>query len=119
MRLIFVYNAKSGKQNTIIDSIHKVVSPSTYNCNLCSLTFGLFNEKEQWKNFREQSNHKMEFYHIDEFQKEFSVKEASKYTFPIILSEENLVLKIVVTPQRLNELKTIDLLIEEIISKSN
>ncbi len=39
--LIFVYNADSGLLNAINDGILKIVSPSTYQCSLCSLTFGV------------------------------------------------------------------------------
>lgn len=30
--LIFVYNANSGMWNTMLDTIHKTVSPETYQC---------------------------------------------------------------------------------------
>ena len=66
MRLIFVYNADSGLGNAMLDSMHKIVSPQTYDCQLCALTFGVFTEKEQWKNFRETSEISMEFLHKDE-----------------------------------------------------
>ena len=36
--LIFVYNAKSGMVNELLDFAHKIVSPSTYNCNLYAIS---------------------------------------------------------------------------------
>ncbi|NJM95354.1 MAG: GTPase, partial [Acaryochloridaceae cyanobacterium CSU_5_19] len=41
-RLIFVYNANSGGINTALDIAHKLLSPSTYRCNLCRLTHDTF-----------------------------------------------------------------------------
>ncbi|WP_232221892.1 hypothetical protein [Methanococcoides burtonii] len=38
--LIFVYNADSGLINEMKDYVHKIVSPSTYECNLCAITYG-------------------------------------------------------------------------------
>ena len=39
--IIFVYNAKGGKWNYILDTVHKYASPSTYECNLCKITHDL------------------------------------------------------------------------------
>ncbi len=68
-KLIFVYNAKSNFWNKKIDFAHKIVSPSTYKCDLCALTHGNFGETEIWKNFREHSNFDMEFIYKDQFEK--------------------------------------------------
>lgn len=38
--LIFVYNAKSGLISAFGDMVHKIVSPATYPCSLCALTYG-------------------------------------------------------------------------------
>ena len=48
-KLIFIYNANSGKHNALLDTMHKIVSPNTYNCNLCDITFGLFTENKTWR----------------------------------------------------------------------
>ncbi|WP_273567857.1 hypothetical protein [Maribacter halichondriae] len=51
-KLIFIYNADSGFRNAIIDGAHKILSPNTYECNLCELTFGAFTENKVWAKFR-------------------------------------------------------------------
>jgi len=91
-RLIFVYNANSGKLNTWLDSAHKIVSPKTYQCRLCDLTYGIFKENEDWARFRESvisSNPDLllEFLHIDEFEKKYWSKWLPKYDYPIILEK--------------------------------
>ena len=42
--LVVVYNAKSGGLNAVLDYVHKMVSPKTYNCNLCKLTYDNFGQ---------------------------------------------------------------------------
>ena len=37
--LIFIYNAKSGFINELVDIPHKIISPETYDCNLCAITY--------------------------------------------------------------------------------
>lgn len=85
-KLIFIYNAESGLRNAVIDSMHKVISPKTYDCNLCDLTFGVFSENTTWKKFREASPVEMEFLHKDEFKKQYASKFGHKFTYPIILA---------------------------------
>ena len=114
MRLIFVYNANSGKGNTYLESLHKMVSPSSYNCSLCRLTYGIFSEKKQWKRFRKEAQLEMEFYHKDEFTKTFKSKWLPKYTFPIILLENQGELQIFLSSEKINEIENVQTLIEKI-----
>ncbi len=101
MKLIFVYNADSGLMNTLIDIGHKALSPQTYECNLCGLTFGLVSEHKQWKQFREESNTDMEFLHRDEFEQKY----ARKFKYPVILKEDN-DLSVAISQAELNQIKT-------------
>ncbi|MFX1532303.1 MAG: hypothetical protein ACFFBC_14395, partial [Promethearchaeota archaeon] len=51
-KLVFVYNADSGGFITgLKDTLHKTFRKSTYQCNLCQVTFGAFGMKKEWKNF--------------------------------------------------------------------
>ncbi len=117
MKLIFIYNANSGTINGLLDSAHKILSPSTYNCKLCDITFGVFNEKEVWKNFRETSKTEMIFLHKDEFLKQYRSKWLPKYTFPIILQEENNELHIFLNTPEINKLEETKALIAAIQEK--
>ena len=109
MKLVFVYNADSGFINTLIDIGHKAISPQTYECNLCGLTFGLIGEHKQWKKFREESNTEMEFLHRDEFEQKY----ARKFEYPVILKENN-DLSVMISQAELNEIKTLDELISKV-----
>lgn len=83
MRLIFIYNADSGVVNTVKDIGHKLFSPQTYDCFLCSLTHGTFRENPEWKAFREEAGCEMVFLHRDEFEKQYD----AKVEYPAILRE--------------------------------
>jgi len=69
--LLFVYNADSGVFRELKDYVHKAVSPSTYDCPLCALTYGSTGMKKRWKNFLNDLDVKLEFLHRDEMAKKY------------------------------------------------
>jgi len=119
VRLIFVYNVNSGFLDKIFDNAHKIVSPSTYDCNLCTITFGKFTEDDLWKAFREHSKIDMEFYHKDEFLQKYKSKWLPVFEFPIILSENGMDLEVFIARETLNTLTNSEELIEEIKRRSS
>lgn len=50
-RVVFVYNADAGLANALLDWGHKLVSPSTYDCSLCGVTYGHLGMKRSWREF--------------------------------------------------------------------
>lgn len=85
MKLIFVYNADGKLFSKITDFAHKIISPSTYNCSLCTLTFGNFGMKEEWANFIKTIPAEIEFLHKDEFTAKY---EGDFTEFPLILKQD-------------------------------
>jgi hypothetical protein len=69
--LLFVYNADSGLYNTLSDIAHKLLSPATYSCSLCSITHGVFSEREDWRQFIESLPVSSEFLHRDDFKQRY------------------------------------------------
>lgn len=67
MQLVFVYNARSGMDAALFDSAHKLISPQTYQCQLCALTYGLARPKREWVRFLKQLSPPPQFLHRDEF----------------------------------------------------
>lgn len=106
MKLIFIYNADSGLMNTAKDIGHKLFSPDTYDCLLCSLTHGTFRENPEWKRFRENSQCEMLFLHRDEFEKIY----AKKMDYPVILKEDDS-LDVVISKEELAAFKNLTSLI--------
>jgi hypothetical protein len=76
-KLVFVYNADSGFFNLLADMAHKIVSPETYNCQLCMLTHGNLGMREQWKEYLESIDAGLEFLHRDEFLKNYGQHTAA------------------------------------------
>ncbi|MFK5972673.1 MAG: GTPase [Flavobacteriaceae bacterium] len=111
-KLIFIYNADSGLRNVIIDGAHKILSPSTYECKLCELTFGAFTEKNVWKKFRESSDIQMEFLHKDEFKKQYASKIEHEYTFPIVLKATENTLEVYIRAKELKAMENAEMLVE-------
>lgn len=111
MKLTFVYNANSGKINTWLDIGHKLISPKTYSCDLCSLTHGLFTEREEWKRYQEGSSIELEFLHKDEFEKSYGKDKNLNY--PVILkSESDGEFELLFDAQAIHSFKTVDALLE-------
>ncbi len=118
-KLIFIYNADSGLRNMIMDSVHKILSPSTYACSLCDITYGAFSEKSVWKKFRKEASIEMEFLHKDEFVKAHASKFGHKFSFPIVLAETNNGLEVFVKTEELDNLKNQEELIDLINDRSD
>jgi len=123
-KLIFVYNANSGKVNALLDSAHKIVSPSTYQCRLCDLTHGTLKEKEEWVRFRESvitTNfvQELDFLHKDEFEKQYRSKWLPKYDYPVILEATPNGLELFMSDKELQQLPTTERLIQSITTKLN
>lgn len=117
-KLIFVYNSFSGKHNALLDSLLKTVMPRSQTCKLCELTHGIFSEKNAWKEFRKNSEVKMEFLHLDEFRKKYASKFGFKYTFPIVLWEDEGELGILISTEELEELESVEELIALLKTKT-
>lgn len=114
MKLLFVYNANSGLFSAVMDSAHKVLSPDTYECNLCKLTYGNFKAKKTWIDFLKVLNIEKTFLHKNDFEKKYPNK---KISYPIILIEDNGNLEIFLDTEALNKVKELDELIEIIQKK--
>jgi len=104
----FIYNAKGGKFNEILDFIHKKTSPSTYNCSLCMITYN-FKMKEKWKNFLKNSSHKFLFLHIEDLVK--YKLEKFKNDLPICLEKIDDNFEIIIDSATMNQLQDQDDLI--------
>ncbi len=92
--------------------IRKIIRPSTYSCDLCSLTYGKFSEKTEWKKFRKNLDAETEFLHKDEFQKKYASKFGYKFEFPIVLISGERDLEILVNKNELSAMEDPSQLIE-------
>lgn len=76
MKLIFVYNADAGIFNAMTDTIHKALSPSTYKCQLCQITYGLTSMQSEWRDFIDELEFEKTFLHRNEFAERYPTMRA-------------------------------------------
>ena len=107
LELIFIYNAKSGVVNELIDFAHKIVSPETYDCNLCAISYGAFAMKKKWSTYIETLPFKSTFTYKDRFFK----NGYSNIKFPSVFIQSNEKLDEIISATEINEIKNLDQLI--------
>lgn len=110
-RLLMVYNANGGIANMVLDGLHKLISPSTYPCSLCALTWGPVAMRSRWREFLDNLGLDAAFYHKDEFAEAYPEANPS---LPAILIERegDAAPSVLVASDELNALRTLDELIE-------
>lgn len=64
--LVIIYQADGGRWNALLDSAHKLLSPSTYACDLCALTHGLAGAHSAWRDFEARCPVPIEIHHRDD-----------------------------------------------------
>ncbi|SFQ72240.1 hypothetical protein [Hymenobacter arizonensis] len=70
-RLLFVYNADGGLLPGLKDMFHKLLSPGTYPCSLCGITYGATQMLPEWKEFIKTLPVPVDFLHRDEFVRDY------------------------------------------------
>ena len=70
--IVFVYNADGTISGKAKDFVHKIVRPSTYDCQLCAVTYGFVGMKAQWRDFLASLDATVSFLHRDELADEHS-----------------------------------------------
>ncbi len=71
--LVFIYNAQSGAWSKLFDAAHKLVSPHTYPCSLCALTYGAVSMRREWARFVASLPDSVRFAYRDEMARECAV----------------------------------------------
>jgi hypothetical protein len=105
--LFFIYNAESGLFNGALDWAHKIVSPNTYQCELCALTYGNFGEKNTWKKFIESlENVETVFYHKDEVPNQLQTIVGNA-ELPIVIKKEDSTFSIIVDKTQFASMKSL------------
>lgn len=113
MEIQFIYNAKNNVASSIFDLAHKIISPETYQCNLCKLTHGAFTESKKFKELKQKYN--ITLWHIDDYETNF--KKEKSYPLIILRDEKGSEINRIDT-ETINNLNTVDEL-EELIEIYN
>jgi hypothetical protein len=105
--LVFVYNANSGFFNGLADLAHKTLSPDTYACHLCRLTYSPLGMRRGWKRFLSELDFDLEFLHRDELRTEDGM---SNLALPAILLRRTGTISVLVDAPTLNRCETLQAL---------
>lgn len=108
VKLIFVYNANAGMAAGIMDSIHKAMSPATYPCSLCAITYGAVRMDPRWKAWLKAQPFKSVFYHRPDFRAAYPQLLVD---LPAILIDREGVLQTLVAAEEFAAAATVDKLI--------
>ncbi len=109
-RLLLVYNADGGMLNALMHAVQKQVSPSTYPCSLCALTYGLVSMRREWKRFLKGLRMEIVFHHRDDFAKAYPGHDFELST--ILISENGNPPHVLVSKNELDSLDDVRELIE-------
>ena len=85
-KFVIVYNANAGIAAGVMDSVHKIVSPSTYPCQLCAVTYGLTSMRREWRVFLEGLGMETLFHHRPDFRAAYP--QAAEWPLPLIAVED-------------------------------
>jgi len=110
MEIIFVYNAKSDSINKLIDFAHKIVSPSTYSCSLCTLTHHDFGARSEWKSFLNNPSYSVSVFYKNEFEKNFK----KSFDYPVVLKKEESEFTIILDKDKIAGMENLSDLLEAI-----
>lgn len=117
MEIQFIYNAKGNWANSIFDLAHKIISPDTYECNLCKITHDAFTESKKFKELKQK--YRITLWHIDDYE----LKHQKETSYPTIIFRDASDKEINrITTETINRINTVDELeeiITEVIKKSD
>ncbi|TFF63377.1 MAG: hypothetical protein EU521_02020 [Promethearchaeota archaeon] len=106
--LAFIFNADSGAINSVKDFFHKMVKPSTYECNLCAVTFSNFGMKKDWAQYISSIEDQIavEFLHKDEFEELYPEANDPKYPSAYYWDEKDV--HVFISQDEMNAVKSVD-----------
>src|SRR5690242_6171955 len=106
--LVFVYAVNSGRVALVMDYVHKLVSPATYPCHLCAVTYGPLGEREGWAAGLASLGTRNRFLHRDEFQREYGSRSEK---LPAVFLAKEGQLQLLLGKEGIDACKTVDDLI--------
>jgi hypothetical protein len=104
--LIFIYNANGGLMHMALDSLHKTLSPSTYPCSLCAITYGSLRMVPKWRQWLNALPISAVFQHKDD-------TPHKHIPLPAVLRERGGAIEVLIDAPTLDSLGTLDALIAE------
>ena len=115
-QLVFIYNAKNGLINGMFDYVHKFVSPETYQCNLCSITYDMGGKKDQRTEYLNRLPLRVQFaYKNNILESNFNVNYKNQ-SLPCVFLIKDKKQFLILSSREINKMETLDEL-KKILSK--
>jgi len=105
---VIVHNTQAGVTAALIDSLHKIVSPQTYPCSLCAVTYGALTIQPRWRAYLKTSQIPVAFYHRADFEAAYP---RADLRLPLIAHECNDRLDVLLSATERAQLPDLDALI--------
>ena len=108
-RLVLVYNADAGVAAGLRDLVHKIVSPATYPCSLCGVSYGVFGMDRRWREYLAALPLPVAVFHRPDFHAAYPALAAEP--LPLIARDGGGGVTVLLGAAALQRLTTIDALI--------
>ena len=112
--LVFVYNADSGLFSAMGDVVHRIISPQTYPCNLCAITYSISGMRREWAKFLHSLDTPFEFLHRDELKARYGIEGVR---LPAVFRKDGNKLAVWIDADAINSCRNLDDLEQLIVSK--
>ena len=112
--IVFIYNTKSGTVNSLIDWAHKIVSPDTYECSLCGITYDNLGKRDEWAAFLKDLKIKSSFIYKDQIINDQKLKDAS---LPCAYLKKSNDIRLLISSDEMNAYKDLEELIVSLRKK--
>ena len=116
-QLIFIYNASDDFISVSFDFIHKIVSPSTYQCSLCKVTYGNVSMHKKWKEYINSYPFDIKFLYKNNYIKYYKDLEIDK--FPVAYKYDGNSYQLFISKEEFDLCDDLDDLIEIMNKKIN
>ncbi|MYB75904.1 MAG: hypothetical protein F4X83_02165 [Chloroflexi bacterium] len=114
-RILFVYNADSPLLAQLKDYVHKIVSPDTYPCSLCQITYGNLGMKRAWRRYVRNLPYPAVFLHRDELAG--GNPQLLEYQLPAVFVEDGANITLLVSAEDLDRTPNLSALQELVLAR--
>ena len=114
-KIIFIYNASDDFLSVGFDFFHKIISPQTYQCSLCKITYGNISMKNQWRDYIQDLDYDVEFLYKNNFSQYHP--NLQLIDVPSAFTSDGRVYTQIISKKEFNSLSDLDALIELINEK--
>jgi hypothetical protein len=108
--LLIVYNAEEGVFAALGDALHKALSPATYACSLCAVSYGAVRMRPEWRQHLAALPYATRFFHRPDFRR--SYPSLAALPLPAILLDDSAGPRVILDAATLSALPDVTALIQ-------